>query len=166
MYKEKKLLNLLTKNNCIHYQNDDNIQLSSGISSNVYYDIKKAAGFPDLFEFIIEQLQNIIPKNSSIVAVSTGGIPNGAALANIYKTNFAYVRENKKKYGMENLIEGYIDYKKPIYIIDDVCTSGKSLINTMNTIKKTKEEVKDFNLVCILDRSNSKLEVNSVIKIK
>ena len=166
MYKEKKLLDLLITNNCVHYQNDNNILLSSGIKSNIYYDIKKAAGIPELFEFILEQLQKIIPKNSSIVAVSTGGISYGAALANIYKTNFAYVRENKKTYGMKNAIEGYINYEKPIYIIDDVCTSGKSLINAMNTIKNIQGKTSDINLICILDRSNSEIEVNSVIKIK
>lgn len=166
MYNEKKFLELLTINNCVYYQKDNNIQLSTGEKSNIYYDIKKAAGIPELFELILDQLQNIIPRNSSIVAVSTGGIPYGAALANIYKTNFAYVRENKKKYGMKKSIEGYIDYKKPIYIIDDVCTSGKSIVNAKNIIENSYKDSIKLNLVCVIDRSNSEINVKSVIKIK
>ena len=107
------IVNILKENNCIY---NKNIQLASGLKSKVYYDVKKAAGIPDLFSYIIEKLKLIVPENSSIVGVSTGGIPYAAALAYEYKTNFAYIRENKKEYGMNKSIEGFINFSKPIYI--------------------------------------------------
>lgn len=160
MQNNNKLLVLLEKNDCI-YRNKE-IKLSSGKNTSIYYDIKKAAGIPELFSYIIKELQKIIPKNSSIVAVSTGGIPYGAALANVYQTNFAYVREIKKDYGMKNIIEGYINYNKPIFIIDDVCTTGKSILNAKNTLKNSK----NVSLVCILNRSNQGFKISSLVEVK
>lgn len=161
MFQKNNLLDLLITNKCIYYGND--IELSSGKIANIYYDIKKAAGIPEVFEYIIKELKSIIPVNSSIVSVSTGGISYGAVLASMYKTNFAYVRENEKIHGMKNIVEGFIDINKPIYIIDDVCTTGKSIINAKNSIGSYN---KTCNLVCIVDRSNIDLDIESIIKIK
>ena len=152
------IVNLLEKNNCIHKKN---IKLASGLESKIYYDIKKAAGIPEVFNFIVNQLKIIIPKNSSIVGVSTGGIPYAAALAYEYKTNFAYIRENKKEYGMNKSVEGFIDFSKPVYIIDDVCTTGKSILKAQSFLPKNYK----YNLVCIVDRGLSSLDIQSVEKI-
>tara|TARA_R100000231_G_C5320971_1_gene163405 strand:- start:779 stop:1264 length:486 start_codon:yes stop_codon:yes gene_type:complete len=161
MSAKDKLINLLKENNCI-FENKD-LELSSGFKSNIYYDIKKAAGIPETFSFIVNELKNIIPKNSSIVSVSTGGIPYGAALSYEYKNSFAYVRSNRKAYGMKNMIEGYIDYNKPIYILDDVCTTGSSIIKARNTIGLNEKEC---FLVCIVNRSKHKLNISSIIELK
>ena len=160
MSNNKELLKLLEKYECI-YENKD-IKLASGNSSNTYYDIKKASGIPEVFSFILAELKKIIPENASIVAVSTGGIPYGAALANIYKTNFAYVRETKKDHGMNKLIEGHIDYHKNVYIIDDVCTTGKSILNARDSLIQNQK----FKLVCIINRKKSNLEILSVMDLK
>ena len=159
MSNNKKFLKLLEKHECVYSGKD--IKLSSGDSSSTYYDIKKAAGIPELFSFILEELKKIIPENASIVAVSTGGIPYGAALANIYKTNFAYVRETKKDYGMNKLIEGHIDYHKHVYIIDDVCTTGKSIIKVKDSLIQNQK----FNLVCVINRGKSEIEIKSVMDV-
>tara|TARA_B000000557_G_scaffold249399_1_gene234810 strand:+ start:253 stop:720 length:468 start_codon:yes stop_codon:yes gene_type:complete len=152
------IISLLEKNNCIYKKN---IKLSSGLESKIYYDIKKAAGIPEVFNFIINELKLIIPKNSCIIGVSTGGIPYAAALAYDYKTNFAYIRENKKKYGMNKSIEGFIDFSKPIYIIDDVCTTGKSILRAKSFLPENYK----YNLVCIIDRGLSELNIQSIEKI-
>lgn len=152
------IVNLLEKNRCI-YRED--IKLSSGLSSKTYYDIKKAAGIPEVFNFIINDLKKIIPKDSSIVGVSTGGIPYAAALAYEYKTNFAYIRESKKKYGMNKSVEGFIDFEKPVYIIDDVCTTGKSILKAKSFLPLEYQ----YNLVCIIDRGLSDLKILSIEKV-
>lgn len=152
------IVNILEKNNCVYRKN---IQLASGLKSKVYYDIKKAAGIPSLFSYIIEKLKLIVPENSSIIGVSTGGIPYAAALAYEYKTNFAYIRENKKEYGTNKSIEGFINFSKPIYIIDDVCTTGNSILKAKSFLPKEYE----YNLVCIIDRGLSKIKIQSIEKI-
>lgn len=166
---ENKLINLLKENNCIH--NSKKINLSSGDTSNTYYDIKKASGIPELLQFIISELKNIIPRNSSIVAVSTGGIPYSAILSYEYKSSFAYVRDSKKQYGMNNVIEGYIDLKKPIYIIDDVCTTGKSILKAKSYVKEhIKQKNIDYNieinLISIVNRGNNKIKISSILELK
>ena len=153
------LVKLLEENECIYI---DKIKLSSGFNSDIYYDIKRAAGIPVLFDHIVKELKKLIPENASIVSVSTGGIPFGAALAYEYNTNFAYVREDKKNYGTKNYIEGYIDYDKPVYVIDDVCTTGKSIIKAKSRLSSNYE----YNLVCIIDRGLSSVDIKSIYKAK
>lgn len=152
------IVNLLEKNNCVHRKD---IKLTSGLESKIYYDVKKAAGVPEVFEYIISELKKIIPPNSSIVGVSTGGIPYAAALAYEYKTNFAYIRESKKEYGMNKSVEGFIDYSKPIYIIDDVCTTGKSILRARDLLPQEHQ----YHLVCVIDRGLSSLKIHSIEKI-
>lgn len=166
MEKKSELLKKLIEYNCIHNKKD--IKLSAGSNTNIYYDIKKAIGIPDLFSFITLQLNNIIPQNCTIVAVSTGGIPYASALSFMSKQNLAYVRENKKNYGMNNIIEGVIDHNKTIYILDDVCTTGKSIVSAESNVRKyittkynTNPEIK---LVCIVDRQYHNLNIMSLLK--
>ena len=159
---DNKLISLLEKHQCIHRK--ENITLSAGKSTNIYYDIKKATGIPELFMFITSKLDDIIPKNSSIVAVSTGGIPYSAALSYKRQCEFAYVRSHIKNYGMNNMIEGVINTKKQIYIIDDVCTTGTSILKVEKYIKSIYPYA-NTNLVCIIDRSITKNNILSIEKI-
>lgn len=165
---ENKLINLLKENNCIH--TSKTINLASGNTSNTYYDIKKASGIPELLQFIISELKHIIPQDSSIVAVSTGGIPYSSILSYEYKSSFAYVRDNKKQYGMNNVVEGCIDFKKTIFIIDDVCTTGKSILKAKNHVieyakhKGINHEL-DIKLVTIVNRGNNNLKLKSILEL-
>ena len=156
------LIKKISSFGCIYYIDD--ILLSSGKTSNIYYDIKKCAGYPELFSYIVECLSNIIPKESSIVGVLSGGVPFATALAFKYNTNFAYIRQSKKLHGMENIIEGVIDYKKEIYLIDDVCTSGKSILNAKKEILKANKDAK-CHLVSVVNRKENSLDIESLIEI-
>ena len=140
------------------------INLSSGITSNVYYDIKKAAGIPSLFNFIIKELENIIPDSVNIVGVSTGGIPYASVLAFNKKTNFAYIRESRKEYGTQSLVEGVIDFEKEIYIIDDVCTTGNSIMQAKQQIMMLNKNAK-CKLVSVVNRNINNLQIKSLIEL-
>ena len=165
---ENKLINLLKENNCIH--TSKTINLSAGDTSNTYYDIKKASGIPVLLQFIVSELKHIIPQDSSIVAVSTGGIPYSSILSYEYKNSFAYVRDNKKKYGMNNVVEGCIDFKKTIYIIDDVCTTGKSILKAKEHVieyanQKGVNHKLNIELVSIVNRGNNNIKIKSILEL-
>lgn len=158
----KSLIDKLAENECIYYGKD--ILLASGKTSNIYYDIKKAAGIPGFLNYITNELSKIIPENASIVAVSTGGIPYATALALRYNSEFAYVRQEQKKYGMQNLVEGFINFEKDIYIIDDVCTTGKSILKAKSSILKINNTAK-CNLVSVVNRKDNNLNIKSLIEL-
>lgn len=157
------LIKSLEENGCI--EKKENIRLKSGNISNTYYNIKKAAGITETLEIIISELEKIVPKEASIVGVSTGGIPFASILSYKLKTNFAYVRSSKKEYGLESMIEGHIDPNKTIYIIEDVCTTGSSLIKVKNIIEEKYKNSK-IKLVSIIDRQKNNLDIISVEKVK
>ena len=151
-----ELEKLLKKYECIH---NKEIILKSGSKSNVYYDLKKASGFPEVLNFVVKELKKIIPHNSNISCVATGAISYAAAFAFATNSNFSYVRSDKKNYGTEKLIEGYIDKSKKIYLLEDVCTTGNSIFKAEQTL--INNGFTNIVKVCILKR-NKELEIITI----
>ena len=87
------LNNLLLKHNCIY---NKVIRLKSGINSGIYYDLKKAAGNPEILNYVVDELIKIIPKSSNVASVETRAIPYGSLVAYLTYSNFAYVRTSFK----------------------------------------------------------------------
>ena len=61
-----------------------------------------------------------------IAGVATGGIAQGALVAQEFGLPFVYVRSEKKAHGLENKIEGRIETGKSIVIIEDLVSTGGS----------------------------------------
>ena len=152
---------LLHKHNCIY---NKVVRLKSGVSSNIYYDLKKAAGIPEIFCFVVDELKKIIPDNSNIACVATGAISYGAAVAYLTKSNFAYVRPVAKDYGTKRMIEGKLNNKKPVYLIEDVCTTGSSIDAAANIL--SQHGYNNIVKICILNRDPKRnLNVISIEKL-
>lgn len=152
---------LLHKHNCIYKKV---IRLKSGMSSDIYYDLKKAAGIPEIFCFVVDELKKIIPNYSNIACVATGAISYGAAVAYLTKSNFAYVRPVAKEHGTKRIIEGKLNHKKPVYLIEDVCTTGSS-IDTATEILLS-QGYNNIVKICILNRDPKRnLNIISIEKL-
>lgn len=59
------------------------------------------------------------------------------------------VRQDKKEYGLCKQIEGD-NFGKNIVLIEDVITTGSSVLNTIEILKKNNINV--TQIICILDR--------------
>lgn len=123
-----------------------NFHLKSGGNSNNYYNIKGALGFPNIRERICEMLWSKVIRNSDlptcIASQGYGGIPLGTALSHIYDLNFTMVREKEKSHGIGSLIEGYSPNERDrIIIVDDVFTTGRSLLEIMEALKTLRAKI-------------------------
>ena len=70
-----------------------------------------------------------------IAGVATGAIGISMLVADKLKLPFIYVRPEPKKHGKKNQIEGHLNSKLPVLVIEDLVSTGKSSLNAINALK-------------------------------
>lgn len=75
-----------------------------------------------------------------VIGVATGGISWGAWISEKLDVPFGYVRSSKKDYGVQNTVEGDIDFNKNILVIEDVVSTGNSLGRAIKMLKDSSSK--------------------------
>ncbi|MFZ5553864.1 MAG: orotate phosphoribosyltransferase [Bacteroidota bacterium] len=111
---------------------------ASGLKSPIYCDNRITLSFPQIRTFIRQQFVKVIEKNFAkanvIVGVATGGIAQGALVAQELGLPFAYVRPEPKSHGLGNQVEGVIEKGQSVVVIEDLVSTGKSSLNAVDAI--------------------------------
>ena len=160
MSTKKELLQLLKKEAFLKKR----VKLSSGKVSNFYIDVRKVSLSPKGVYLISKLIFNRI-KKENITAI--GGPTLGAdpivsgvcLLAHKSKKKLKgfLIRKSPKKHGRQKMIEGQVlSSKDKVIIVDDVATSGSSLIKTIDVLKK--EKVKIAFAAVVVDRQEGAAE--------
>ncbi len=127
-------------------------QLSSGGRSPYYVDLRQVLAHPDLLRWVITKYGNLLRDVDFdvIVGVATGGIPYASILGfNMFRP-IAYVREERKWYGARKEIEGAVWEGARAVVVDDVITTGESIVGAINKLKEAGAKV--VAAVVFLDR--------------
>jgi len=119
---------------------------ASGWKSPIYCDNRKTLSFPQIRNYIRDELIKIIRDEFGepeiIAGVATAGIPQGILVAQDLGLPFIYVRSEDKKHGLENQIEGVIESGKSVVVIEDLVSTGRSSLNAVEAIQKKGAIVK------------------------
>ena len=139
------------------HQNDiikfGDFTLASGKKSSYYIDLRLVASFPHIFRKMTKNLQKLISEKTgldnfdSLVSVPTGGLIIGAALAIETVKPLIYVRDKPKDYGTTKSIEGKIFSDMKVILIDDVITTGNSVINGIKQLKDAGVSISDVYVI-------------------
>ena len=146
----KEFAIFLFKNNIIKF---GNFTLSSGKKSSYYIDLRLVPSFPHQFRKMIKNLQKLIIEKigldnfDSLVSIPTGGLIIGSALAIETVKPLIYVRNKPKDYGTAKSIEGKISSDMQVMMIDDIATTGTSVLNG---IKQLKAEGLSISNACVI----------------
>lgn len=147
---KKELLSLIKE----HAINNKLVTLASCRKSLVYVDIEMVATLPEGASLIADLIVNKIHGGlDTIGGPIMGAVPILGALSGrgYYRTFF--VRAEPKKHGLTKQIEGQInDNDREIAIIDDVATSGRSLLTTINTVKHYYPYANINKVIVVVDR--------------
>jgi len=153
MLSPKKSLNILRKTNALL---EGHFILSSGLHSTKYIQCAKLLSFPHLAAQICKSLANKIKKEFKkidlILAPAMGGIVIGYEIGRILKKETIFCERVKGKF---TLRRGFrIKRNSNVLIIEDVITTGKSSLECVRLINKSKARLIGF--ATIIDRSTKK----------
>jgi len=155
------------------HQNDiikfGDFTLASGKKSSYYIDLRLVASFPHIFRKMTKNLQKLVSEKTgldnfdSLVAVPTGGLVIGSALAIETVKPLIYVRDKPKDYGTTKSIEGKIFSGMKVILVDDVITTGNSVINAIKQLKDAGLSISDvYVIINRLEGANNTLELEEV----
>ena len=130
--------------------------LSSGLHSSKYVQCAKLLSFPHLANEICISLSKKIKKNFKkidlILSPAMGGVIIGYEIGKLLKKETIFCERDS---GNFILRRGFLIKKNTrVLIVEDVITTGKSSLECIKLIKKSKAKLIGF--ACILDRSNKK----------
>ena len=146
-----------------------NFKLSSGKESAYYIDLRLVPSFPNQFRKMVKSLQNLISEKIGldnfdyIASVPTSGLVIASALAIETVKPLIYIRQKPKDYGTGSLIEGKILEGSKVVLVDDVGTTGHSLLNAIRALKDAKIIVDSaFVIINRLEGARENLEKEKV----
>ena len=147
-----------------------NFTLASGKNSSYYVDLRLVPSYPHEFRMMIKYLENQITEDiglenfESIVSVPTGGLVIASALAIETVKPLIYVRSKPKGYGTSKSVEGKIHDGMKVVMIDDVATTGGSVVNAIKSLTDVNVPVKDAYV--IVDRMEGATEAFAELGVK
>ena len=127
--------------------------LASGKKSSYYVDLRLVPSYPLEFRKMIKYLEKEIVKDiglenfDSVVSVPTGGLVIASALAIETVKPLIYVRSKPKDYGTSKSVEGKISDGMKVVMIDDVATTGGSVITAVKSLKKENISINDAYVI-------------------
>ena len=127
--------------------------LASGKKSSYYVDLRLVPSYPHQFRTMIKYLQNNIVESiglnsfDSLVSVPTGGLIIASALAIEIVKPLIYVRSKPKDYGTSKSVEGQIYEGMKVVMIDDVATTGGSVVNAIKSLKEANITIEDAYVI-------------------
>ncbi|MDQ3888746.1 MAG: orotate phosphoribosyltransferase, partial [Thermoproteota archaeon] len=128
--------------------------LASGKQSAYYIDLRVLPSFPGYFRLGISALKDLVAEKvgrfDTFASVPTSGLVFGSALAYEMNKPFIYVRKEPKAYGINKMIEGFLEPGSKIIIVDDVATTGTSLSSAVEIIRANSGIVED--VVALVNR--------------
>ncbi len=123
--------------------------LASGKKSKYYVDIKKASTKHEVLSLMGDLLAEHV-KGDILAGVELGAVPLVAITAVKAKRDYLIIRKEKKGYGTSKLIEG--DYREglTVDIIEDVVTTGGSVLRAVKILRD--EGLKVERVICVVNR--------------
>ena len=143
-------------------------KLKSGKESRLFFDLKEAICNPKILGVVIEELiwefHDLLTIHDKIAGLAIGSVPISTMIsAEMYKP-MIIIRNQQHNRGLENKIIGDVTGHR-ILIVDDVSTSGISIIDAAESIRFNQGICN--NAIVVLDREEGAVEncLNHGIKL-
>lgn len=135
----------LLKIGAVFFRPDEPFTWASGIKSPVYCDNRLTLTAPDVRNdvenAIAETVEREFPDAQVLMGTSTAGIAHAAIAAHILGLPMGYVRSGNKDHGRQNRIEGRLDAGEKVVVIEDLISTGGSVIEVVDALREAGAEV-------------------------
>ena len=142
---EKKIAKDLLKIKAVFFRPEEPFTWASGIKSPVYCDNRLTLSDHevrlDVESGLAELIKNNYPEAEVIMGTSTAGIAHAAITAHILGMPMGYVRSGAKDHGRQNQIEGKLLPGQKVVVVEDLISTGGSVIEVVNVLREAGAEV-------------------------
>lgn len=118
---------------------------ASGIKSPVYCDNRLILTAPAVRgrveAAIAETVRREYPEAEVLMGTSTAGIAHAAIAAHLMGLPMGYVRSGAKDHGRQNRIEGKLEAGQKVVVIEDLISTGGSVIEVVEALREVGAEV-------------------------
>ncbi|MCM2979720.1 orotate phosphoribosyltransferase [Niallia circulans] len=129
----------------VFLQPNDPFTWSSGLKSPIYCDNRLTLSYPKVRKNIASGLAGLIkekfPETEVVAGTATAGIPHAAWVSDLLDLPMAYVRSKAKAHGKGNQIEGKVEKGKKVVVVEDLISTGGSVITAVNSLREAGCEV-------------------------
>lgn len=125
-------------------------KLTSGKESSYYIDIKSAALQPKILSKIAEELAKKICGEEKIACIELGAVPIATAVALRTEIPFVILRKEPREHGTGRQIEGELKENESVVVIEDVATTGNSILKVVKAVRERGATVK--RAIVVVDR--------------
>lgn len=124
---------------------EDPFTWASGIKSPIYCDNRLTLTAPEVRNHVENALAETIrkeyPSCEVLMGTSTAGIAHAAITAHILGIPMGYVRSGAKDHGRNNQIEGKLEKGQKVVVVEDLISTGGSVIEVVNVLREAGAEV-------------------------
>ncbi len=142
---QKLIAKDLLKIKAVFFSPDEPFTWASGIKSPVYCDNRLTLTAPEVRTDVETGLAKLIKENYPDVEVlmgtSTAGIAHAAITAHLMNLPMGYVRSGAKDHGRQNQIEGKLEKGQKVVVVEDLISTGGSVIEVVNVLREAGAEV-------------------------
>ena len=118
---------------------------ASGIKSPIYCDNRLTLTAPEVRNDVENGLVEIIkanyPEAEVLMGTSTAGIAHAAITGHLMNMPMGYVRSGAKDHGRNNQIEGKLEPGQKVVVVEDLISTGGSVIEVVNALREAGAEV-------------------------
>ena len=142
---EKKIAEQLLDIQAVFLRPDDPFTWASGIKSPIYCDNRLILTAPKartvVEQAIADKVRQLYPQAQALMGTSTAGIAHAAIAASILGLPMGYVRSEAKSHGRNNRIEGRLEPGAKVVVIEDLISTGGSVIDVVEALREAGAEV-------------------------
>ncbi len=142
---EKVIAKDLLSIKAVFFRPEEPFTWASGIKSPVYCDNRLTLTAPavrnDVENALAETIKKNYPDAEVLMGTSTAGIAHAAITAHILGMPMGYVRSGAKDHGRQNQIEGRLEKGQKVVVVEDLISTGGSVIEVVNVLREAGAEV-------------------------
>ena len=141
----KRIAKDLLKIKAVFFRPEEPFTWASGIKSPVYCDNRLTLTAPevrsDVENALAETIRREYPGAEVLMGTSTAGIAHAAITGHILGLPMGYVRSGSKDHGRKNQIEGRLEKGQKVVVVEDLISTGGSVIEVVNVLRDAGAEV-------------------------
>lgn len=142
---EREIAKSLLSIEAIFLRPEEPFTWASGIKSPIYCDNRLTLTAPEVRTKVENGLAQLVkehyPEAEVLMGTSTAGIAHAAITADKMNLPMGYVRGSSKDHGRQNQIEGKLEKGQKVVVIEDLISTGGSVIDVVEALREAGAEV-------------------------